>query len=148
MDTLEIQEQLSKIHPCLQNNVYAANRLPIHVEIPIFLISNLDPDTKPGSHWIAIHIDKNGIGQYFDSYGRPPSFYHKSFLNRNSKQWYFNSHRIQNNLTSVCGEYCIMYLYYKFYGETMNDFVGIFCYPTLVNDVLVYNMFKSFLLMK
>lgn len=109
MDTQEIEKYLYEIHPNLKFNVYAANRLPITVEVPAYIISNLDPDSKPGSHWIAIHIDKNHIGQYFDSYGRPPSGYHRTFLKRNSHRWDFNAKKLQDDWTSFCGEYCLMY---------------------------------------
>lgn len=143
MNTKEIQKHLCKIHSSLQYNVYAANRLPIYTQTPTYIISNLDPDTKPGSHWIAIHIDENGFGQYFDSYGRPPRRYHQSFLKRNSRQWNFNSNRIQHDWSSVCGQYCLMYLYFKFNGNSMFDFTKRFDANTVSNDILLYDMFKS-----
>lgn len=143
MDTTELQKYLNTIHPSLQYNVYAANRLPIYTQNPTYIISNLDPDTKPGSHWVAIHIDINGLGQYFDSYGRPPKGYHQTFLKKNSRQWDFNTYRLQNDWTSVCGEYCLLYLYYKYNGNTMSDFIRLFNMETLYNDILLYNMFKS-----
>lgn len=90
MDTIEVQKYLHKIHSSPSSNVYAANRLPLYVKTPTNLISNLDPDSKPGSHWVGIHIDSNGFGQYFDSYGRPPTGYHKDFLKRNARHWDFN----------------------------------------------------------
>lgn len=144
MNTFDIQSNLRKIHPSLQYNVYAANRLPIHVQTPAYLISNLDPDTQPGSHWIAIHIDSHGVGEYFDTYGRSPTGYHRMFLNRNSKQWNFSNHRIQNEWTSVCGEYCLMYLLYKFNKQRLMEFTNQFSSNTLNNDMLLYMMFKSY----
>lgn len=143
MNTIEIQKYLYKIHPTLYKNVYAANRLPLYVKKPIYLISNLDPDYEPGSHWIAIHIDKNGIGQYYDSYGRPPTDYHKGFLNRNSRQWDFNRFRLQHDLTSVCGEYCLTYLYFKFNGNTMDDLIKLFNSNKLCNDMFLHKLFDS-----
>lgn len=143
MDTIEIQTHLSKIHPSLEGNVYAANRLPVYVATPYYMISNLDPDTKPGSHWIAIHIDRNRIGHYFDSYGRKPTGYHLTFLNRNSRVWDFNCVRIQNDWTTVCGEYSIMYLYHKFQGKSTIDFIHVFGSNTVLNDILLYLWFRS-----
>lgn len=142
MNTIEIQKYLHFIHPMLQKHVYPANRLPLHINTPIYLISNLDPDSEPGSHWIAIHIESNGVGQYFDSYGRPPMGNHRSFLNRTTKQWDFNRYRLQHDLTSVCGEYCLTYLYYKFYGNTMTDFVKLFHSSKLNNDIFLYKLFR------
>lgn len=142
MDTIEIEKYLNEIHPSLKFNVYAANRLPITIQVPAYIISNLDPDSKPGSHWIAIHIDKNRVGQYFDSYGRPPSGYHRAFLKRNSRLWGYNTKKIQDDWTSFCGEYCLMYLYYKFHGDTMRDFVNLFGENTMNNDIFLHNVFK------
>lgn len=141
MDTREIQSFMGKIKPQLESNVYAANRLPITVSEPSYIISNLDPDTKPGSHWIAIYLGYDGIGEYFDSYGRKPTTYHLNFIKRNSRRWFFNSNRIQNDFTSVCGEYCLLYLYFKSKGKTMNDFVNCFSKNTLCNDLVLRNMF-------
>lgn len=147
MNTLELQKCLHKIHPSLKHNVYAANRLPIHVEAPVFVISNLDVDTQPGSHWIAIHIDNKRVGQYFDSFGRPPTGFHKTFLNRNCRLWDFNTKRLQNDWTTVCGEYCCVYLHYKFYGNSMFDFTHVLQEnDTLSNDILVCEMFKYYFL--
>lgn len=143
MNTIDIQQCLHYIHPTLQNNVYAANRLPLHVKTPTYLISNLDKDIEPGSHWIAMHIDRNGVGQYFDSYGRPPTGYHRGFLNRNARQWDFNRYRLQHDLTSVCGEYSLTYLYYKFYGNTMMDFIKFFSINKISNDIFIYKLFAT-----
>ena len=40
---------------------------------------NTDPSTKPGLHWIVIHVDKNGRGEYFDSSGRAPNKHFESY---------------------------------------------------------------------
>lgn len=148
MDTLELQKHMKKIHSSLENNVYAANRLPMYTHVPTYIICNLDADDKPGSHWVAIHIDTNGIGQYFDSYGRTPERYHLQFLKRNCKRWDWNVDRIQNDWTSVCGEYCLMYLLFKFQGCSMHSFTNIFTGNTLYNDNLVDEMFHSYFVKK
>ena len=41
---------------------------------PSAYVINSDPSNKPGEHWVAVYFDKNGKGEYFDSYGLPPSF--------------------------------------------------------------------------
>ena len=30
--------------------------------------------SKPGEHWIAVYFKNRGRGEYFDSYGLPPTF--------------------------------------------------------------------------
>lgn len=144
MNTIDIQKYLKQIDLYIENNVYAANRLPIHVHLPTYIISNLDNDNKPGSHWVAIHIDANGFGQYFDSYGRPPHGYHQMFLKRNSKMWNYNINRIQNDYTSVCGSYCLLYLYYKYHGRTLNEFQRLFGINTICNDMTLFSLFNQY----
>ena len=58
-------------------DVYAADHVPkILSPTPIAIVTNLDTSNKPGSHWIAIYIDRNGYGIYFDSYGLAPMLTH------------------------------------------------------------------------
>jgi hypothetical protein len=36
------------------------------------LIGNTDPDDRPGTHWVALCIDANSRGEYYDPTGWPP----------------------------------------------------------------------------
>lgn len=144
MNTLEIREYLKKISHSLQYNVFAANCIPMHISTPVYMISNLDPSTKPGSHWVAIFIDINGIGEYFDTFGRKPNGYQLSFLRRNTYKWTYNNKIIQNIFTSLCGEYCLIYLYFRLRGITLENFVNFFDDNTFNNDILLSKMFQSF----
>lgn len=146
MDTFEVQDCLCKINPRMRYNVYAANRLPLVVDVPTYLIGNLDPDTQPGSHWVAVHIDGNRNGEYFDSYGRRPAGPYHRFIKRNTRQWRYNVTSLQNELTSVCGEYCVMYLAHRYIGGSLDSFVNIFranSPNTLRNDILVKEWFQG-----
>lgn len=144
MNNLEISKRLKVIDNSLIKNVFPANRLPMYISTPIYLISNLEPDTKPGSHWIAIYMNANGIGEYFDTFGRKPEGYHLSFLQRNTNRWIYSNKIIQNMFSSFCGEYCLVYLYLKKRGMSLKDFVGMFSEDTFYNDILLIKMFKTF----
>jgi hypothetical protein len=52
--------------------VYARNRLPRRLNVPSALVENTDPDDRPGTHWVALYIDANSRGEYYDPTGRPP----------------------------------------------------------------------------
>lgn len=143
MDTDEVQNFMRKITPQIEYNVFAANRLPVYSSLPMYIISNLDPDTKPGSHWVAIHVDINGVGEYFDSFGRKPTAHHKKFLQRNSKIWIYNNKQLQNYFTSVCGKYCLIYLYFRFKNCNMQQYLGLFSNNTLCNDFIADEIFKN-----
>jgi hypothetical protein len=74
MNTLEINTLLKK-HPHSRpvlNGVYARNRLPRLLNVPSALVGNTDLDHPMGQHWIAIYIDANSRGEYYDPTGRPP----------------------------------------------------------------------------
>lgn len=143
MDTQEMKYFMCKINWDIKSNVFAANRMPVFVQLPIYLISNLDPDYKPGSHWVAIYIDINGVGEYFDSYGRKPEGYHKMFLKRNTKKWSYNHNQLQSYFSSVCGKYCLVYLYFKMKNVKMVDFVNkFFSVNTISNDFIICKMFS------
>ena len=79
MNTTEIRDILENQDWCTPDKfagVFPSNRLPRPLPIRMqFMIVNLDPSTGPGTHWVAIVLEKkNGgyKGEYFDSYGLAP----------------------------------------------------------------------------
>ena len=74
-------------------------------------VVNLDPHTKPGSHWIGIHF-ANNIAYYFDSYGNIPMNNDiLSFLERNADSIMYNRVCFQSKLTKTCGHFCLYFLH-------------------------------------
>jgi len=74
------------------------------------MVSNTDPQHRPGRHWIAIYISSDRqFGEYFDSFGRdaPPSFVR--FMNDNCMYWTFNETHLQSIASNFCGYYCVYY---------------------------------------
>jgi hypothetical protein len=68
MNTLEIDTLLKK-HPHSRpvfKGVYARYRLPRLLNVPSALVGNTDPDHRMGQHWVAIYIDANSRGEYYD----------------------------------------------------------------------------------
>ena len=49
------------------------------ISFPSAYVFNLDPSYKPGVHWVAAYIDRKGLPEYFDSFGRPPQEKSKTF---------------------------------------------------------------------
>ena len=60
------------------------------VSYPSSFVINLDPSYKPGSHWVAVYFDKNGVGEYFDSFARYPPHEIVHFLRSHAKGWQYN----------------------------------------------------------
>ena len=93
--------------------VYALDEI-VHIKqnsLPSAYVFNLDPSYKPGSHWVAVYIDRKGRPEYFDSFGRPPPREIKDFLNTCAESWKHNHVPVQEfyfyDMWSIC---CVLYL--------------------------------------
>ena len=118
--------------------VYPIDRLPEPKGYPECVIVNLDPHFKPGSHWMAVYIDAEGFGEFFDSYGRAPETKQiKKYLEDNCLDWTTSNKRLQSPFTSTCGQYCIYFLYYRVRGRPMKDVVEDFTHDFEENDTTV-----------
>ena len=86
------------------------NNLPLRRKAG--LIVNTDTHDLPVEHWIAIYLDGNGRGEYFDSYGLPPL--HKEFIDFMRKNcrlgWCWNLVTLQCLTCITCGQYCLIYI--------------------------------------
>ena len=131
MNTLQINRALQNVK--CYGGAFCRDQLPKINKLPCVLISNTDPCSKPGQHWVAMHLKANGSGEYFDSYGFPPI--HEdliNFLNFNSPSgWSFNKHVYQAMDSDVCGLYCILYTRQKCY---LRPFRNLFTRDSYMND--------------
>lgn len=129
--------------PVQHVGVYAADRLPLKIPKLSAIVVNTDPHNLSGLHWIALFKDSNGQLEYFDSYGQMPLIHHHiKFIKRNSKHYVYNRKCLQNYHSSVCGLYCLCYLYFRSYKYSMSHFVDIFSSNLDQNDDLVVKLFN------
>ena len=123
LNALQINKTMRKYSDFI--GVFAADTLPHIVKRPCGLIVNTDPQQHPGTHWIAIYINKRQQGEYFDTYGLPPMVqHHLDFLNRHCTSWHHNIKTMQSPFSTVCGHYCMLYLDHKFRKKSLNTFVA------------------------
>jgi hypothetical protein len=98
MNTIEIDHVL-KTHPSTRNvfkEVYVRNRLSRILSVPSALIGNTDPDVRSGTHWVALYIDANSRGEYYDPKGRQPVLRaYVNFMNKHCTSWTYNTIRVQ-----------------------------------------------------
>ena len=117
------------------------------VEQPTFpsaYVVNSDPSNKPGEHWVAIYFDKKGRGEYFDSYGLPPSFLNlEEYMNRYSRDWIWNKKTLQALFSTVCGHYCVYFVLFRCRGKTLFDIVKPFSPNLTENDRIVTRFIQS-----
>ena len=117
--------------------VFPSDKLPKKIDTyPACFVMNTDPANKPGVHWVAVYVDSDKNGEYFDSYGRPSEISEK-LLRKYSKYWQCNTKRLQGMFSSVCGQYCIYFLLQRHYGEPMAEIVAKFTENHEENDFLV-----------
>ena len=114
------------------------NRLP-SIRDGVYVV-NTAPHNHPGLHWIALFV-KDGVIEYFDSYGGDPP----STLRRwgKKKQWMSNPIPLQSPLTSVCGQYCLYYLFHRARGIDMTTLLMDFVADVDDNDKLVYDFVED-----
>ncbi|KAK7442440.1 hypothetical protein BaRGS_00040522 [Batillaria attramentaria] len=129
--------------------VYPRDTLPltVHLKKPAAFVVNTDRLTGQGEHWVAIYIDEHGRGEYFDSFGLPPTYPELiNFLNRHC--WYHrhNPQVLQSVTSRVCGMYVVYYIMQKARGQTLWRLLAPFDprYPWR-NDKLVVTYLKQHL---
>ena len=127
--------------------VYPSDKLPTSVSsFPALFIANVDTSDKPGSHWVAFYFTKDQKGEFFDSYGLPPSNYTGTFplfLNNNSNGWKFNSKTLQSIDSKVCGHYCLYYALFCCRNICMSTIVNRFSSNKRRNDFLVKRFIEN-----
>jgi hypothetical protein len=133
MDADNIERLLTN-QPHFQG-VFSADTLPNN---PCLLVCNTDPSMKPGEHWIAIYVNRNGCGEYFDSFGRPPNKHFAQYMNFYCERWTFNKRCLQSRISAFCGYYCCLYVVLKCRGLDLTKIVAMFSNDTGYNDWLVH----------
>ena len=124
LNTLEI-DYILKRHPRTRSvfrGVYARNRLPRLLNVPVALVGNTDPDHRAGEHWVAIYIDANSKGEYYDPTGAPPYLDpYVNFMKKHCRTWTYNTVPVQEVGSTVCGHHCVFYLIHRCAGHTMTE---------------------------
>ena len=124
------------------HGIYASDTLPNNPHTkPSSYICNLDPSTMSGSHWVCFYFPLKGLPEYFDSFGFPPT---KNFENFLGYSYIYNPGFIQYPLSTVCGQYCIYYLWQRALNKSMYTILSEFDSENLLyNDMLVNNAIEN-----
>ena len=126
--------------------IFASDELPNYIpNKPVYIIVNTDPASKPGKHWLALYID--GIcNELYDSLGKDASSYNKHieyFMIIQSPKYKYNSQRLQNFGSDVCGNYCIQYIILREMGYSINEIVRDFSENLVNNDEIVTEFYNK-----
>ena len=106
--------------------IRSADELPARLQCDQSLIFNASDSDEIGTHWLCLYQNSNAELEMFDSCGNSPSFYNLQDKLPYSRTIAYNKRKLQGVYSSVCGVYCMQYLFYKSRG-----------YPTskIVNDL-------------
>ena len=137
MNSLEILRALSFV-PDHTIGVYPSDMIPESWQMPATLVFNTDNSKKPGTHWVAVYVDRKSCGYYFDSYGMKPHIPdHVMRLRKNCKTLRYNDRQLQSISSDVCGHFCIMFLYFMARNIGFSEFLSLFSSDLHKNDVVV-----------
>ena len=148
MDTKEIESILKFRMKGVYVGVYASDELPQIIRRPLAIVINTDPSDKPGTHWTALYITREGYGEFFDTRGIAPDHRVRSYLNKKAPRGFeYNQRRIQSPVTTICGMYCIEFLVTRHYHprlsfSTILRYLYTFEDPWL-NDLETYKRFQE-----
>ena len=124
------------------NNVLSREESSPHNHKQALFIYNLEPSYMSGSHWVATYV-KNGIINYFDSFGMPPFQEIVNHAKRKNTTLLHQSDQIQNLLTTTCGYFCLYFLNEMSKGRSYYDLLKVFnSHNTMENEKLIKNYFK------
>lgn len=124
----------------IYQGVFSSNLLPLQKikNVPAAFVVNLSPSYEIGSHWIAIYINSNRIGYYFDSYGLPPTVPKiKRFLQKQCKVFYHSHAELQSTNSTVCGAYAICFIIFMLQNRSPENFESFFSTNQYINDYCI-----------
>ena len=87
-----------------------------------------------------------GNAEIFDSYGHPPQYYHKAWLDwlkHYSNSLKYNRHAIQPIYSATCGLHCLFYLYHRKHGMTLEMIQEMYTTSKPLNDQLAEEDLES-----
>ena len=142
-EILQSVKRLGDSRCCMAfKGVYPINGLPSSVEAPAFYVINTDAHNLPGTHWKAIFIDTDNIGEVFDPLSLPISNTLIRFMNSHSWKWITNYQTFQHPLSAKCGVYAIYYITQRLYYSSLSDFCQTFSNDVNVNEKLMTKFYK------
>jgi len=145
MNEIQIEQVLKKDSLTSKSfvGVFAFDEKPSKPPYPSCFVINTENRDSSGEHWLAVFINKDGFGYFFDSYGQPASFFgFEKYMSKISEGWGSSKKKIQT-ISSYCGYYCILFLIYMSKGRS-NEFFVQFRNGSKVNDEMIKRFLQEF----
>ena len=108
---------------------------------PALFFLNTDTYEGPGEHWCVLSILNKTRAEFFDSFGRSPTWYHfTTEILRHVKRVKFNEYPVQCFTSATCGHHCIFWAYQRAHGLTASRIMKFYNRGSCKrNDRLVYS---------
>lgn len=118
LSNIDLEEAAKKYNIPLAG-VFSKDLLPSKLQKGFGYIVNLENSVDsngnqlPGTHWVSVFCSPT-MGFYFDAFGFPAPIQIENSLKNtyHGKPYYMNSTEIQSIRTSICGYYCIYFIWY------------------------------------
>ena len=125
MNTLELMDAMS-VDACMKGGGVCSANDVLHntFKRPTYIIVNTAESNRLGSHWVGIYLPDTGPVEFFDSLGKSPSHYHlyfHTFLQSFGSGYIWNKVAYQSPDSTLCGEYCLFFGYYRCRGVSMQN---------------------------
>jgi hypothetical protein len=137
MNSQEINNILHKICGDIFIGVFARDRLPTEPKRPALMVVNTDKARDPGEHWIAMFLNDDGTGEYFDSLAQEDKHF-DSYMNKHCISWIRSTRQLQSITSRFCGHYVVVYSALRSRGHNLNEVARWFTPDYGFNDLLVH----------
>ena len=124
MDSIQIRKALDRLilpHSCNFIGVFARDEIPKIHKYPSCFVINSDTSKSKGTHWLAVYCIDANCFEFFDSYALSPTYYNIEIYHSKN-----NTKPIQSLHSSVCGQFCIYFLYHRSLGHSFNTIISSF----------------------
>lgn len=121
--------------------VFPIDDLPVLPSFrPVSFIINLDTSIEPGSHWVCVYYPSYEHAEYVDSYGIQPM---SDIENELLPIYEYNNTMYQSLYTTVCGQYCLFYLFHRSKMRNMNAVLSLLDESNTLNSDCIVKEFVN-----
>jgi len=148
MDEYSLEENMSKIvnqyAPQTAFAVYAADELKWpHSHQNVAIIQNTKPRGQQGEHYLLWLSNKSGPIEFFDSLGRPITYYQDLKI-PNGRLVEANHKQLQSDKSSNCSLFCLYVMKNRLQNRKMESIMMDFSPTRLIcNDLLVLRFYST-----
>ena len=143
MNTNEILSFCSNIKHF--RGVFAADLIPKRLKINQTCIINCCNHDFVGEHWLAILKRTENKIEFFDSFGKAPSFYNLENKLPSCKIVLYNNLQIQNIYSSMCGLYCIHFVFFISKSGSLKHYLkNNYTNSTYLNEIKLHHFFTNY----